>query len=352
MGDGLAETINWGIAGLGRISSRFAGTLMTMPDARIAGVASRDHEKAMKFAAACGATGHASLEAMLADPAITVVYIGSINSAHKDQAIACLEAGKAVLIEKPIASTGAEARAIAAAAQKAGRFAMEAMWTRFLPAVSQARHLVTSGKVGRLTGFQADLSFHQIFDSSARFFDAALAGGGLLDLGVYPLSLAVHFLGVPKHVVGHTTAAPSGVDQQASLILDHGSALSTISCGFSSEGPNDGVLMGEKLRIRLQRPLYAPAALITSAAQPGAKLDPHFVPSPGPTGTGRLAALKQASRPSRQSRFIPAPFRGDGFVHQVEEVHRCLRAGLRQSPIMPLDDSLAVLDIIDQVQKA
>jgi predicted dehydrogenase len=348
----LAKSITWGIIGLGGIAARFAGSLLAAPDAQIGAVLSRDKAKADRFAAGCGARPHSDMDAFLSDPTIDIVYIASPHTAHMSQAIACLQRGKSVLIEKPIAATAADAAAIAEAAGIAGRFAMEAMWTRFLPATREAKRLGDTGAIGALKGFQANLSFAQVEDPASRLFDPALGGGSLLDLGVYPISMAVHFLGVPKSVSGHVIRASTGVDRQASLVLDHGNALSTISCGLDAEGPNDGVLMGEMGRIRLQRPLYAPAALLVSSSVRATRIDPEAAPVPARTGAGRSSGWKQALRPARQTRFRPFPFTGDGFFHQIEEVHRCLRAGLTQSPLMPLSESVSVLRIIDEVLKS
>jgi predicted dehydrogenase len=236
----LADSITWGIIGLGGIAARFAGALLSDCNARIGGVLSRQAAKAERFAAAVNARPYTAMDAFLDDPSIQIVYIASPHTFHMAQAIACLERGKAVLIEKPIAATAADAASIVAAALAAKCFAMEAMWTRFLPATREAKRLVNAGAIGPLKGFQANLSFAQLDDPASRLFDPALGGGSLLDLGVYPLSLAVHFLGVPKSVSGITLRASTGVDRQASITLDHGDALSTISCGFDAEGANDG----------------------------------------------------------------------------------------------------------------
>ncbi len=182
-----------------------------------------------------------------------------------------------------------------------------------------------------------------------RLFDPALGGGALLDLGVYPISLAVHLLGAPKAAQGRIVRAVTGVDRQAALILDHGEALSTIACGLDSDGANDAVLTGTKARLRLQGPLYAPAALIRSpSAAPAEPMGE--VPRPVRTAAGKLAAFKQMLRPARRAKLIARPFAGDGFAHQIAEVHARLREGALQSAIMPLSDSIAVLDVIDAVR--
>jgi predicted dehydrogenase len=341
--------VKWGIIGLGAIAARFAGAVMARTDARIAVVASRSADKAARFAAACGATGFEDIGAMLATRP-DVVYIASPHTLHRDHALACLDAGIPVLIEKPIAASSADALEIASRAGRSGVFAMEALWTRFLPAVAEAKRLVDAGAIGRLVGFQAQLSHAQAFDPASRFFDPALGGGCLLDLGVYPLSLALHFLGRPDHVAGTVLHAPTGVDRQASVSLRCGDALASIHCGFDAEGPNDAVLIGETGRIRLQRPLYAPAALMVSRAPPPRSASTAEPPAPVRAGTGNGAAFRQMLRPLRGASFRRHPFTGDGFAHQIDEVHRCLAQGLAESATMPLGDSVEALRIIEAVR--
>lgn len=341
--------VRWGIIGLGRIAARFAGAVMARSDARIAAVCSRDPAKAEVFARPSGAQPFGSIDAMLRTE-LDIVYVASPNALHQDHAVACLEAGKAVLVEKPFATTAAEAEAIARAARTRGRFAMEAMWTRFLPAVVEAKRLADSGALGRLTGFQAHLSHARIYDPGWRLFDPALGGGGLLDLGIYPISLAIHFLGPPDEVAGLVIPAPNGVDRQASMSLRCGAAMASIACGLDAEGPNDAVIIGERGRIRLQRPLYGPAALIASPSAFAIRGPDAPDGQPTATAAGRSSAWRQMLRPLRGSRLRPLPFAGDGFAHQIDEAHRCLATGLAESPIMPLADSIAAIRIIDSVR--
>ncbi len=353
--------VRWGIIGLGQIALRFAGALLSRSDATIAAVCSRSADKAQGFAQACGATAFTDLAAML-NAGIDIVYIASPHSLHCQHAVACLAAGKAVLIEKPIAATLQDAEVIADAARRSGRFAMEAMWTRFVPAVVEAKRLVDAGAIGKVTGFEASLSFPHAYDPQNRLFDPALGGGSLLDLGVYPISLALHFLGEPQAVTGMTVAAPNGVDLQAGIMMRHAqentdAAMSRLSCGFDAEGSNDAVIIGTTGRIRLQRPLYAPAALIVSRPA-GPLAATAIVPAervaamPAPSSEHKRAAWKQIMRPARQSSIRSYPYRGDGFPHQIDEVHRCLGAALSESPVMPLAASLGAMRIVEAVRRS
>jgi predicted dehydrogenase len=346
----MPRTIQWGIIGLGQIAARFAGNLLARTDARIVAVSSRDRSKANAFAARCGATAVVGLEALAASD-LEIVYIASPHALHAEQAVYLLQAGKSVLIEKPIAMSAAEARAIASAAKANGQFAMEAMWMRFIPAVVEARRLVAAGAIGTPLQFEGNLGFGRVFDPAHRLFDPKLGGGALLDLGVYPISLAVDFLGPALACKAVARRASNGVDLSASLSLLHAEAISTISTSLIGEGTNDATIIGSEGRIRLQRPLYAPVVLTIARSRVTVLAD-SLHPLPVAAATGRRNALKQAMRPLIKSRPVYRPFMGDGFVHQIDEVHRCLMANLVESPVMPLEESIAVMDIIDQARAA
>jgi predicted dehydrogenase len=344
----MGQQVKWGIVGLGQIAARFAGNIMARSDARIAAVCSRDPAKAEAFAARCGAEPMDALE-RLAGSDVDIVYIATPHALHADQAIALLQAGKPVLIEKPIAMSAGEARAIADAAAASGRFAMEAMWTRFVPALAEARRLIAAGAIGSPLQFEGSLGFARAFDPAHRLFDPALGGGALLDLGVYPASLAVSFLGPARDVRSVVRRAENGVDLAASVAIAHGSGVSSLSTSLVGEGANDAIVIGSKGRIALQRPIYAPALLTVTMFETGAAAS-EAAPLPAPVAAGTRAALKQALRPLRKANPMYRPFAGDGFGHQIDEAHRCLSEGLLESPVMPLADSIAVMDIIDRAR--
>jgi predicted dehydrogenase len=349
-----AEPIRWGILGAGRIAKNFCDALAQLPDARIAGIAARDGAKAAQFAKHYAAPLHvSSFEALCAAPEIDVVYIATPNTLHHDHALIALRAGKPVLMEKPFAMSAVEASAIFAEARQRNLFCMEALWSRFTPAIVEAKRLVTAGAIGDVTGFSGDLSFARPYAPGNRFFDADMGGGALLDLGVYPLSLAIHFMGHPLHVAATGRLAPSFVPFEASLALRFAGGTGTISCGFAAEGANEATITGTLGRIRLQRLLNAPAGLTLykgGAARTSQSPDmSQILQAPAaPPGSG--AGWRQILRgfDPRKARFIPRPYRGNGMGHQATEVMRCLRAGLTQSPVMDWADTLATAQALDE----
>ncbi len=357
----MTPPCNWAIIGTGIIARKLAAALAHVPGARLGGVVSRDTARAQAFVAACGtprdgrpARATTRLEDLLGDPDISIIYIATPNHLHASLAISCLAAGKAVICEKPLAQNAAEARAIAAAAEASGQFCMEAMWTLCLPALDRLRQLVGAGAIGDIVDISGNLSYAHQYDPADRFFNPQMGGGALLDLGVYPLALTLALLGTPREVRGLVRRAPNGIDVQGSIVLGYEQAQATLSCGFAAMGENSMVITGTRGVLRLQAPLNAPALISltpTRAAEPygGTEVGPLRLPD---IGNARTDALKQMLRPLRPGRtkLYPAPFRGNGLVHQIEEAMACMADGRLQSGKVPLALSVSVLEVIDQVR--
>jgi predicted dehydrogenase len=343
------KQIGWSILGTGVIAHTFAAALTQASDARLVSVMSRDAGTAAAFAAAARGAGAAAkamteLKDVLADPDVDIVYIATPNHLHAQQAIACLKAGKAVLCEKPLATHAADARLIAQAAHDNGRFCMEAMWSLCLPAVLKAQEMVAAGRIGTVRNITASLSYGRAYEPENRIFDPALGGGALLDLGVYPLALSLRLLGAPASVSGQIISAPNGSEMQAALVTTHNGALAQIGCGYHATGANDMVITGETGIMRLQAPLNAPALVSVTATR-----RPDILrASPQPKTS--ILRPDTASRIPALRRHYPAPYRGNGFIHQIEEAMACMRAGMNQSEKVPLSLSVAVLEVIDTIK--
>ncbi|MGL4729393.1 MAG: Gfo/Idh/MocA family protein [Bosea sp. (in: a-proteobacteria)] len=343
----MTKSIGWAIIGSGKIARGFAAALKSASDARLVAVMSREPARAAAFAAAAGDAGIigvTSLEVLLATPGIDIVYIATPNHLHARQAIACLEAGKAVLCEKPLATNADDARAIAEAAEKSGRFCMEAMWTLCLPALAKLRMLIDEGRIGRITQISGGLSYRQSSEPEA-------GGGALLDLGVYPLAVTLSLLGAPKQAKAVLRHAPSGVDVQAAVALAWEGASAALSCGFEAQGPNDLTITGETGIIRLHGPMLSPA-LISLTPHRGGAPAPAVNEAPiVPAGNSTRAALQQMLRPFRPGRtkLFPVPYRGNGLIHEIEEAMACMRAGKSQSELVPLSLSISVQETIERL---
>lgn len=325
----------WAILGTGRIARRFAEDMRYARRGRIVAVGSRSPDRARSLAAAIGeGVQHGTAADVLRMAEVDAVYVAGPNETHAASALECLDAGKPVLVEKPFATTLGEALAVAEAARGAGCLAMEAMWMRFTPGIRRLKGLVDAGALGRL----------RALDASLGFANAAPAAGVLLDLGVYPVSLAVHLLGPAEGVAAQAGGA------QASLLLAHDGALARLGCSFAAEGANRATVAGERGVVQTDASFLCPSMLTMrrsggkQASLPGNDLAPR-------ARLPQLAAAKAMLRPLRQKR-IPTLFAGSGLQYQADHFAECLDAGRLDSSVMPLAESLEVLRILDAAAEA
>jgi predicted dehydrogenase len=312
-------TIRWGILGTGGIARTFTEDLILLGH-EVAAVGSRAGHTAEAFAGRYGIDrAYGSYDELAADDRVDVVYVATPHNSHHPAARTCLRAGRAVLVEKPFTTTAADAEDLAALARAEGLFAMEAMWTRFNPLVARLRELVADGAIGEVKAVYADFSSAWEFDPLHRLWSPELAGGALLDLGVYPVSFACMLLGEPDTAQAVTTHAPTGVDANTGILLGYGSgAVALLHCGFLADSPQTATVVGTTGRIEVATPFFRPAAFTLHRA---------------------------AAEPETYGLEV----RGHGYTYQAEEVARCLGAGLTESAAMPLDESIAILRTLDTI---
>jgi predicted dehydrogenase len=344
------RTIRWGILGAGGVAAGFARDLRYVPGAELLGVASRTRQRAAAFAAQFGTPRvYDGYEALIADPDIDVVYIATPNSAHREHCLLSLEGGKAVLCEKPFAVTAAEAREVIAKAREKRLFCMEAMWMRFVPLMREAPALLRSDVIGETRMATIQLGFSNAVDRRRGVFDPVAGGGALLDLGVYPLSLASQLFGAPTQVESQVVVGATGVDEQVSVLLGYsGERQAIITASLRNATPNDAVMMGTDGYMHIKAPLYSPTTLTLTRTPP--------ISTEGVTNSRlRLAySLLKRYTPLRrpgQRRTITRRFHGNGYSYEAAEVMRCLRAGELESAVMPLDETARILDVIDVIRQ-
>lgn len=357
--------IRWGILGAGQVARGFAQGLRALPDARLVAVASRTAANAQSFARRYGVPQvHSSFADLVRDPQVDVVYVATPHHRHMEDCLLCLEHGKAVLCEKPFTVNARQARAVIDAARRQKRFCMEAMWMRFTPAVRKAHELVARGAIGELRMLQADFGVANQFDPNSRLFDPRLAGGALLDLGVYPLSLAVMLLGIPEHITTQAAIGMSGVDDQAAIVLGypHGQ-LAVLSTSLRTFSPTEAVIMGSRGAIRIHGPLYCPRRLtistfseVPAASIQNGNANGRLISAlkDRPLLRGVAARAKNVVLPllGRGGRTINLPVTGNGYNYEAAEVMRCLRAGELESPLLPLDESYRIMELMDHIRSA
>lgn len=355
----MADTpFRWAILGTGGVSRKFVLGLKAVPGHVAVVCASRSADKAAAFAKGFGleATDYASAAA---HPAADAVYIATPPSEHASQALMAIAAGKPVLIEKPFALDAASATQIAEAAQAAGVFAMEAMWTRFLPLTTQIKAQVEGGELGPLRSFEAQFYGNDLPDAGASLFDPARGGGALMHRGVYGLSLARHLLGPVAEMQVMGRVGDTGVDEDCALSLRHDSgAISTIRASLRAAGLNSATLYGERATLQLAPPVYRPFAARRIAVTPrvgGTSAKPGKLETVKESATAqglnqRLARLKAFLKPPGKGLY--APFKGNGYGHEAEAVAQAVRAGQGEHSAMPLAESVEIMGLIDQARAA
>lgn len=310
--------IRWGILGTGFIANRFAADLALLTDTTITAVCSRQRATAGDFAQRHGIPcAYEDWVELAHDPQVDVVYVATPHAAHHAATKLLLEAGKAVLCEKPLTVDLASAEDLVATARARGVFLMEAMWMLVNPTIQHCRALVSDGAIGEVTHVAADFGVAGPFPVGHRMRAPELGGGALLDLGVYPVALAHHFLGRPDSVTAWAKLLPEGTDENTGLILGyHRGAVATLQAGMAGQTAQRAVITGTAGRIEIDPPFWcARSCTIVSA-----------------DGTTKRVEL---------------PLRGHGMVYEAEEVMRCLRAGRTESSAIPHDATLAVMSTLD-----
>jgi predicted dehydrogenase len=313
--------LRWGVLGTGGIAKTFVHDLRLTDSGVVSAVGSRSQSSAERFGDEFGIVGrHASYESLVADPNVDAVYVATPHPMHRDNAILALLAGKPVLVEKPFAMSAAEAREIVETARAQALFAMEAMWTRFLPHVAVIRDWIARGLLGDLVTVTADHGQWFAEDAEFRLFAPELGGGALLDLGVYPVSFASMILGTPSRIVSISDPAFTGVDAQTSMVFGYQSgAQAVLTCTLRAKSPTRASIVGTEARIEIDGNFYAPATAT-------------LIPRQGePT---RFASVDE----------------GRGMHHEADEVARRLAAGDLESPLMPLSETISIMETMDAVR--
>ena len=313
--------VRWGILGTGAIAGAFVTDLRLSRCGVATAVGSRRQGSADRFAKEFGiANRHASYEALVADPDVDVIYVATPQPMHRDNAILALQGGKHVLVEKPFTMNAVEAREIVQVARERGRFAMEAMWTRFLPHVVVIRDWLARGLLGETVTVTADHGQWFAEDPDFRLFAPELGGGALLDLGVYPVSFASMVLGRPDRIVSISDPAFTGVDAQTSMLFGYDSgAQAVLTCTLRGKSPTRASIVGTDARIEVEGDFYAP------------------------TNVTLITRSGQATR-------VESVHEGRGLRHQADEVARRLAAGEVESPLMPLNETIAIMETMDAVR--
>jgi predicted dehydrogenase len=316
----MSDRIRWGILSTGSIASTFVEDLRLLPDASVAAVGSRTAESAERFAARHGIPrAHGSWQALVEDPEVDAIYVATPHTAHFDATMLCLAAGKATLTEKPFTLDVASSEILVETARARGVFLMEAMWTRCIPAVRRMVELVAEGAIGEVTAVHADFGMQVPFDETHRLWSRALGGGGLYDVGIYPVTFAHLFLGAPSSVQAWARISAGGIDQNTGILLGYDSgAVAALTCSLVGDSSRRATITGTRGRIEVPRDFFHPQGFTLWHGD--------------------------------AAETVELPFEGAGYHFEAAEVHRCLREGRTESPLVPLASTLEILTVLDVVR--
>lgn len=316
------KKINWGIIGLGNMARTFAQDLHLAHDAVIGGVASRSEEKAKAFAREFGASKfYGSYQALAADVSIDVVYVATPHPMHFEISMMCLQYGKHVLCEKPLGMHAAEVKALLEEAHKRKLFLMEGIWTRFIPGTNKMLQLIDQGVIGDIVSLQADFGFKVEYKPTSRLFSNELGGGSLLDIGIYPVYLSLLLLGIPNDIKAMARMTPTAVDGFCAMLFDYpGKAKAVLQSSFETHTPTEAFIYGSLGTLKMHSNFH------------------H----------SRKISLYRQGAPDKT---IDIDYCGNGYVHEIEEVHRCLNNHWPESPLLPLQTSLDLISILDRVRE-
>lgn len=315
------NSINWGILGCGNIAVSFARDLAILADAKLLGVASRSKERANNLGSKFNVERrYDSYLALASDPDIDVVYVATRHNDHLSAVKLCIENGKSVLVEKPFCVNAAEAEQLISLSRERKVFLMEAMWTRFLPVITAIKEKIMNGDIGEVNMLFADFGFKAPYDPESRIYNPELAGGALLDIGVYPISFAsLIFEQQPDEISSYAILGNTSVDEQSSYLFRYGNhALAVLASTIKGISPQSAHIIGEKGTIHI----------------------PHF-------WKAKSASLV---RDGKTAELLEPAFQGSGYNYQAQEVMDCMRRGETESKIMALNETLEIMQTMDRVR--
>ena len=320
----MGDKIRWGILGCGKIAHKFAADLRWVEDGQLIAVASRDQAKGNAFAKQYGAARvFTTYEAMAASDLVDVIYVATPHGFHHEHVMLCLAHRKAVLCEKAFALNTRQAKEMIGLARQQKTFLMEAFWTKFLPQYRLVHELILSGEIGEVKMIQADFGFKADEPPAQRLYDPALGGGSLLDIGIYPVFLALSILGEPMEIQATISPYATGVDEQCTMSLKFRKGeLASLYSTFAADTPVEAVISGTKGRIHMRNRFHNAVATVELVR-------------------------------GKESPLLLPVHREDGFGYQFEARHvgECLRKGLTESPVMRHEDTLMLMETLDRIRQ-
>lgn len=317
--------IRWGILGCGRIARKFASDLKYVPDSELIAIGSRSRESAESFTSEFRVKyTHTSYEALAKNSEVDVIYIATPHPFHYENTLLCLNNHKAVLCEKPFAMNSKQAKEMIGIAREKRVFLMEALWTKFTPHYNKALEMVRKGDIGEIKSVLINFGFRPAPPVPQRLFDPVLGGGTLLDIGIYNVFMALSFLGKPDSIDATMIPAPTGVDEQCSVLFKYkNGALAHLYSSFTSDLATEADIAGSKGRIKLTNRFYEPSSRI------------EFY-------SGRVDTRKEITVHKEP---------GFGYQYEARHVTECLKNGLTESPVLSHTDTILLIETLDSIRK-
>jgi predicted dehydrogenase len=325
----MSEQLRWGFLGAGGIAPVIAADFQ-LAGIKIQAVGTRHISGANAFADQFNVPNrHEGYEALVNDPEVDIIYISTVQPLHAEHALLAIAAGKHVLVEKPFALNARQAKQVGDAARAKGVFAMEAMWTRFLPSMDEIFKVINSGQIGEVRFVTADHSQYLPETFAPRLWKLELGGGALLDLGIYPASFFARVLGSPSKITAEATIAYSGVDLMTSAVFQYeNGAQAAMTTSMEIFGPISASIAGTLGRIDIDTSFYEHSSFTVFETD-----------------------LSRESGVQRLVRRYEDKIEGRGMQYQALEVERCIRAGLTESPIMSLDETVSIMETMDGIRE-
>jgi predicted dehydrogenase len=325
----MTKQLRWGFLSASAISHVVA-TDFQLAGIKIQAVGARELAKANEFADKFSIPNrHEGYEALVADPEVDIIYISTLQSLHAEHALLAIRAGKHVLLEKPFTLNAAEAHEVRAAAQAASVFVMEAMWTRFLPMMTEIFKIIESGQIGEVRMSVADHSLYLPEHLVPRLWSPEAGGGALLDLGIYPISLFARLFGKEIGVKASGVLTEAGLDLTTTAIFEYqDGAKALMTTSMETSGSVNASIIGTRGRIEVERMFYEQTVFTVH--------ENDLTAAPG--------------IPTQVSKY-EAKIEGRGMQYQALEVERCIHAGLTESPILTLDETVSIMETMDEIRK-
>ncbi len=318
----MNKIYKWGIMGPGTIAHKFANDLKLLPNAQLYAIGSRSLERAGKFASRYDAEkAYGSYEELAKDPEVDIVYIATHHVYHYPNTLLCLNNGKAVLCEKPLAINQKQCSVMLETARKNKLFFMEALWTRFIPSFHKCKELVENGSIGGIKLIVSDFCFKAKFDKDGRLFNPMLGGGSLLDIGLYPVFLALELAGVPLDIEAFASIGETRVDEICSIQFKHTNGIISVLFGsLVSNGRTESIIHGTKGLIRINSQWHTPSS---------------------------VDLIRGDEKPLHYSFDEP----GFGYQYEAEEVMKCIDNGVLESSLFGWQKSLDLISTLDKIRE-